>query len=158
MLEKDEEPVDEQQLANVVRSRTTPGELVLVPAFNASTPEAVAMGGEIYIQQTCVSCHGKTGAGDETLPLFNDQGFPSSPRDLRHDPFKGGNEPAAIYTRLVAGMPGTPHPASTNLTEQELLALVAYCQSLVQKPGRNLTNHQRAIRASRRRPDDFFAQ
>jgi cytochrome c/Tfp pilus assembly protein PilF len=158
MLEKDEEPIDEQELENVVRSRTTPGELVLTPAFDASTAEAVAQGGEIYIQQTCVACHGKIGAGDETLPLFDDHGFPSLPRDLRHDLFKGGSKSAAIYTRLVAGMPGTPHPASANLSDQELVALVAYCQSLVQEPKRNLTNHQRAVRASRRRPVDFFAQ
>ena len=119
MLEKDEEPIDEQELENVVRSRTTPGELVLTPAFDASTAEAVAQGGEIYIQQTCVACHGKIGAGDETLPLFDDHGFPSLPRDLRHDLFKGGSKSAAIYTRLVAGMPGTPHPASANLSDRE---------------------------------------
>jgi hypothetical protein len=84
------------------------------------------------------------------MPLFDIAGRPDFPRDLVHDVFKGGNQPDAIYLRILLGMPGTPHPANVSMTTQQLIALTHYCHSLGVEPKRTLTNHQRAVEASRR--------
>ena len=84
------------------------------------------------------------------MPLFDVLGRPCFPRDLVHDLFKGGNDFAAIYLRILLGMPGTPHPATVNLTRAQAAALTTYCHSLGKEPKRTRTNHQRAVQAWRR--------
>ena len=76
--------------------------------------------------------------------LFDDNGQPTRAHDLVREMFKGGRESESIYLRIVAGMPGTPHPASSTLSERERIDLVQYCRSLAAEPQLLLTNHQRA--------------
>ena len=45
-------------------------------------------------------------------------------------------------------MPGTPHPASLGVIEEQLIDLVQYCRSLAAEPKRNLTNFERAMFAT----------
>ncbi len=149
-LEQDEEPVDDDDVTEVVQLRTTPTELVTVPDMDNEAADSVALGKKLYIQQACHSCHGETGTGDQTMPLFDVAGRPDFPRDLVHDFFKGGNTSASIYRRIVLGMPGTLHPANVSMAVQELIDLTLYCRSLGQEPKRVMTNHQRAIQAARR--------
>jgi hypothetical protein len=52
--------------------------------------------------------------------------------------------------RILAGMPGSPHPAA-QLAEEKCVDLVHYCVSLSRQPKRTLTNHQRYLEATRRR-------
>jgi hypothetical protein len=94
-----------------------------------------------------MSCHGETGTGDPQMPLFDTVGRPCFPRDLVHDHFKGDNQAEAIYQRVLLGMPGTPHPATVNLTSSQVAALTHYCHSLGKQPKRTQTNHQRAVQA-----------
>jgi hypothetical protein len=47
-------------------------------------------------------------------------------------------------------MPGSPHPANVGLSDEELISLVHYTISLGEVPKKDLTNHQRAIRATSR--------
>ena len=156
LLQELDEPVDERELAAVIATRTTPGDAVVPPADFQSSAAIVAKGQELYVELTCISCHGENGSGTDAPPLSDDQGRVVFPRDLRHDIFKGGDDPPAIYTRIVAGMPGSPHPATVGVTADQVASLVAYCQSLGQQPKHTLTNHQRAVRATRRRALDFF--
>jgi mono/diheme cytochrome c family protein/Flp pilus assembly protein TadD len=153
-----DEPINEREVADIVEARMTPGELVIAPDTLVSSPEMATHGRDLFIQQACASCHGVDGAGDDPAPLYDDQGQTVFPRDLRYDAYKGGSEPRAIYTRIAAGMPGSPHPPNLNLSHDELSALVAYCRSLDKEPKRKLTNHERAVQASRRRPLHFFAE
>jgi hypothetical protein len=62
---------------------------------------------------------------------------------------KGGGDGPSLYRRIRLGMPGTPHPASPSLSDEEAIALVHRCQSLSAEPKRRLTNHQRALQAAR---------
>ena len=101
-----------------------------------------------YAALGCIKCHGDDGIGSPDQFLFNDMGEPSRPRDLAHEPFKGGREPEAICIRIVAGMPGTAHPAALNLPQEQLIELVCYVRSLAGKPELTLTNHERRIRAA----------
>jgi mono/diheme cytochrome c family protein len=150
LLQADEEPVDEEDVSEVVQLRTTPAEVVAVPDMGPADRESLVLGEHLYVQQACQSCHGQTGTGDQTMPLFDIAGRPDFPRDLVHDVFKGGNQPNSIYLRILLGMPGTPHPANVSMTTQQLIALTHYCHSLGEEPKHMLTNHQRAIQASRR--------
>lgn len=84
------------------------------------------------------------------MPLFDVVGRPCFPRDLAHDVFKGGNDLAAVYLRILLGMPGTPHPATLNLPSEQIAALTYYCHSFGKEPKQARTNHQRAVQAWRR--------
>jgi mono/diheme cytochrome c family protein len=85
--------------------------IIRVPPELPFTPEARARALERYAD-ACASCHGKTGKGDGTEAQKDDKGYPTRPRDLTLGVYKGSPEPAAIYRRIVAGMPGTPMPMS----------------------------------------------
>jgi mono/diheme cytochrome c family protein len=85
--------------------------LIQVPPAPPFTPEARAQALEMYAQ-ACASCHGQTGKGDGVEKQFDDKGYPTRPRDLTVGIFKGNPDPAALYRRLIAGMPGSPMPMS----------------------------------------------
>ncbi len=150
LLQADDQPVEDADVDEVVQLRTTPGAVVTVPDLGAPDNVSRAAGKGFYIQQACHACHGETGTGDELMPLFDTLGNPAFPRDLVHDVFKGGNDPASIYRRILLGMPGTPHPATVNLTTPELIALTHFCYTLGTEPKLRLTNHQRFLQAARR--------
>ena len=155
-LQADEEEPEEEDVSEVVQLHTTPGEVVAVPDLGRADPESLTLGKQLYAQQACPSCHGETGTGDQTMPLFDTAGRPDFPRDLVHDVFKGGNQPDAIYRRILLGMPGTPHPANISMTTPQLIALAHYCHSLGQQPKRTLTNHRRPFKPRGARPSNGF--
>jgi Flp pilus assembly protein TadD/mono/diheme cytochrome c family protein len=147
-LRDEEEPIDEDEVRDVVEFCTTPGELATVPPIGPADSQVIARGKEAYSTLGCNKCHGDDGTGTFDTPLFDDKGRPTIPRDLVHDPFKGGHEPNSIYLRILLGMPGTPHPACYNVSKDQLVDLVHYCRSLAQEPKRKRTNHQRAIQVA----------
>jgi mono/diheme cytochrome c family protein len=138
--------VDPEEVADSVRVPVKPEEVVTPPAIGTADAASIDLGKQIYQRLTCDSCHGSSGTGDPSTPLFDDGGYPTFARDLVHDPLKGGKTPQSLYLRIRVGMPGTPHPAADGLSEQELVALVHYCQSLAQEPKTMLTNFERATR------------
>ena len=143
------EEIEDDELDEIVAALTSPGQPSTAPPFPASTADSVARGQQLYLKHACESCHGKTGEGDELLPLFDDMGMPVAPRNLIHDLFRGGNTPESLYQRIVVGMPGSPHPASA-MTVDEATDLIHFVQSLGQDPRQTSTNHQRAIEAMSR--------
>ena len=149
-LRAEEEEIDEEEVGQIVDFCTTAGEVVHVPPIDPADSGSIARGKEAYFKLGCDNCHGEDGTGAWDTPLFDDKGRPSPPRDLVAEPFKGGHEPESIYLRIFVGMPGTPHPAASNVAEDQLVELVHFCRSLSREPKRVLTNHQRAVEASRR--------
>jgi mono/diheme cytochrome c family protein/Flp pilus assembly protein TadD len=147
-IRDEEEPIDEDEVRDVVEFCTTPGEVATVPPIGPADSQAIARGREVYRTLGCNKCHGDDGTGTFDTPLFDDKGRPTIPRDLVHDPFKGGHGPNSIYLRILLGMPGTPHPACYNVSEDQLIDLVQYCRSLSQEPKRKRTNHERAARVA----------
>ncbi|MBP90296.1 MAG: hypothetical protein CMJ64_26925 [Planctomycetaceae bacterium] len=137
-----------EEVEAAVRRATTPAEIVPLPVIEPSNSEDIARGQRIYRQQRCDSCHGEDGVGAWDVHLRDDEGPATRPRDLVHEPFKGGHQPESIYLRLRLGMPGTPHPSSPSLSEQQLIDLVHYCRSLAKERKLNLTGHQRRTRAT----------
>ena len=114
--------------------------LPLPPAFRPTSPASVAAG-KIVFTTSCASCHGPTGRGDgpqTTDPKFvNDNGTKAIPRNLTAGVYKGGGEKANLYARLMIGIPGTPMPAGTTLTAEQLDDLLNYVLSL---PGTPVSN------------------
>ena len=142
------ESEDHDALSELVRQRMKPGRVLVPPADLSGGSDAVARGKALYFRQGCQACHGPDGAGSGELRLVTDEGIPTRGRDLIYEPFKGGHSRESIYLRIALGMPGTPMPASSTLSRQELSDLVEYCRSLSREPKRLLTNHQRAQQAT----------
>jgi DMSO reductase family type II enzyme heme b subunit len=136
-LKEAEEEIVEADVAEQVAVRTTPEETVAVPEIAAADPAAVERGREIYLKQSCHSCHGNEGRGDGQQVMVDNDGLPTRPRDLTMGIFKGGHDPASIYRRLILGMPGTPMPNSANLAPEQLVDLTHFIRSLSNEDQRN---------------------
>jgi mono/diheme cytochrome c family protein/Tfp pilus assembly protein PilF len=147
-LLKEGERIDENEVRAVVKLGSTPADAAWVPRIGlAVDPQAIARGKDAYFKLGCKNCHGADGMGDWDLPLFDEKGRTSPPRDLVHEAFKGGHEPESIYLRILLGMPGTPHPACPAIADDQRTDLVHFCRSLGREPKREWSNHQRALQA-----------
>jgi mono/diheme cytochrome c family protein len=82
-----------------------------VPPRPPFTPEARKLALERFAD-ACASCHGPAGKGDGAEEQKDEAGYPTRPRDLTVGVFKGDPDPAQLYRRIVAGMPGSPMPMS----------------------------------------------
>ncbi len=149
LLRGEGEEIDDE-ISEMVELRTTPGDPVAVPSIGPSGPQAIAAGGRAYRDLGCANCHGEDGTGVWNDTLFDEDGLPSPARNLVDEPFKGGHEPAAVYLRIFAGMPGTPHPSCMTVPEEQVVDLVQYCRSLAREPKRASTNYDRSNHAARR--------
>lgn len=69
--------------------------------------------------------------------MVDDEGFPTSPRDFTLGIFKGGHDAGSLYRRVAYGMPGTPMPASNQLTPEQTTDLVHFIRSLSTEEARN---------------------
>ena len=74
--------VDEEDVAEFVHDRTTPGGPLEVPEIPESTTESVERGKLVFVKQACNKCHGDTGKGDGQEAMVDSEGLPTSPRDL----------------------------------------------------------------------------
>jgi hypothetical protein len=154
-LESQGEEIDEEEIRRAVELRTSAGEAVSVPRIGPPDPATVAGGKDAYLTFGCDKCHGRDGTGAWDNPLFDEKGEPSPPRDLVHDPFKGGHQPEAIYLRILLGMPGSAHPSCPTASEEQLIDVVQYCRAISREPKRALTNYERLQQAKyERRQED----
>jgi len=144
-LRESGDAVDEEEIEAAVEHCTSPGELIRVPEISGPDEKAIAAGGKTYQQLGCVKCHGDDGQGGNEPAGFDHWGYPSRPRDLVREPFKGGRQAESIYLRLAAGMPGTDHPAIVGISSAEIVKLVFYVLSLTQEQDGTLTNFQRWV-------------
>lgn len=136
------EAPDEQECREFVARATTPSAPLVVPSFSVHDARAVERGKRLFYSQGCSSCHGSDGMGAADVALIDEAGHAVRPRDLVHEPFKGGHQPEAIYRRIRLGFPSGPMPAHSALSEQETIDLVSYVVSLSAAPKRVLTNWQ----------------
>jgi mono/diheme cytochrome c family protein len=90
---------------------------------------ARARAGELFAKG-CAPCHGPTARGDGAQRQVDSQGFATRPRDLTLGVYKGSPEPAEVYRRIVAGLPGSPMPQSGYLQGNDAWHLVHYVRGL----------------------------
>jgi cytochrome c len=144
------EEVDEKELAATLADFLTPGERLPVPAdLPAPSPESVARGRALYQEKGCVPCHGPKGVGDGAQDQRDDSGVPIRPRDFGRGLFKGGYSPGQLYARLVLGMPGSPMPASLNLSAADAGHLINFMLSLSTPEVRARAEHRRGALTAR---------
>ncbi len=79
---------------------------------------------------SCASCHGATAHGDGAQAQRDEEGYPTRPRDLTLGVFKGSPDAGDLYRRLVAGIPGSPMPASDWAYGDDAWHLVHFVRSL----------------------------
>jgi mono/diheme cytochrome c family protein len=118
------------EIKEFVERQTTPDEIAAVPQLPDGAAAAIARGRELYIKQSCHSCHGLEGKGDGVQKMIDDEGFATRPRDLTRGIYKGGHDVASLYRRIYYGMPGTPMPASKNLTPEQAADMIHFLRSL----------------------------
>jgi mono/diheme cytochrome c family protein len=145
-----EEDIVEEDVAQQLADRTTPGDQLEVPQIAAADDAAVARGRKVYIQQSCHSCHGNEGKGDGQQVMVDNDGVPTRPRDLTKGIFKGGHDAASIYRRIALGMPGTPMPSSSTLEPRKIIDLAHYIRSLSGEDKRNASILKREKLVARR--------
>ncbi len=119
-----------------------------------SDADSVQRGRELFLSANlnCVACHGETGLGDGAQTysittntvtkkpnvepgLFDDWGNKIKPRNLRLGMYRGGRRPIDIYSRIEAGIKGTPMSAfGAKMTEQQKWDLVNYILQMPHEP------------------------
>lgn len=124
--------------------------------------ESVAKGRELYLKESlkCAQCHGEAGYGNgsQTFAVSKDEfgeenpkpglydtwGNPIEPRNLHAGIYRGGRRPIDLYSRIYAGIKGTPMPAfsttllrradaedpSSEMTDEDIWHLVNYIYSV----------------------------
>lgn len=124
--------------------------------------ESIAKGRALYLKESlkCAQCHGEAGYGDgsqtyavtkdennednPTPGLYDTWGNPIQPRNLHTGIFRGGRRPIDLYSRIYAGIKGTPMPAfstttirrkdpndpNSELTDEDIWHLVNYIYSV----------------------------
>jgi len=119
-------------------------------SYPGSSAESISRGRQLYLSPdlNCVSCHGEAGYGDgaqtytitksmitkedNELPgLYDNWGNPVKPRNLHSGIFRGGRRPIDLYSRVDAGIKGTPMPPfGAKLSDQQVWDLVNYIYSV----------------------------
>lgn len=151
------DPEIQMEMKAYAKRLTTPGAPSVVPEIPAADAAAIARGKVIYTRQSCHSCHGTEGKGDGVQKMIDDEGFVTRARDLTRGIYKGGHDTASLYRRIRYGMPGTPMPASQNLTSEDVIDLGHYLRSLSTEEQREavvLKRRQLAAKRVSRVPDD----
>jgi mono/diheme cytochrome c family protein len=127
---EDEIELTPEELEQAIEPVTTPGPMIEVPPLPAADSIAIQRGQELYRTKGCAACHGNEGRGDGQQQMVDAEGLPTRPRDLTRGLFKGNPDPASVYRRILAGMPGTPMPALRNVSHEEIADLVSFVLSL----------------------------
>jgi mono/diheme cytochrome c family protein len=154
---KNGEEVDPAELADTLDRLTQPGTPLEVPAdLPAASAESVARGRAQYAK-VCIACHGETGKGDGVQAQRDDNGMPTQPRDFTRGIFKGGRELNQLYARMAVGMPGSPMPASSNLSPGEIGDLINYVLSFSDPAAGAHVEHRRSRLVAARSPEPLGA-
>jgi Cytochrome C oxidase, cbb3-type, subunit III len=110
-------------------------------------PTSVDNGRQIFSRLGCNNCHSIGGSSDQLSPLhFDSLGRALRAPNLAVDALKGGSSAEAISARIVLGIPGTPHPATSDLSRDDLQSLVAFIIS-----GRSVTTSDTSTNFQRHR-------
>lgn len=127
----------------------TPSGKVQVPPEPSYTPQAEARARQLFLT-ACAGCHGPQGKGDGQQKQEDSEGFPTRPRDLTAGIYKGSPEPEQVYSRIVAGLPGSPMPSHSYLYGNDAWHLVHYVRQLSSEEQRTRAEMKRLRITARR--------
>jgi mono/diheme cytochrome c family protein len=146
---RDEEEMTREEALDIAQRGLTPGAPIEIPATFATDAATVARGRELFAGN-CAQCHGADGTARGVDDQWNEDGTPNQPRDFTAGVLKGGATPADFVRRMVAGLPGSPMPATRFADPVQATEIVAYLQTLI-RPGAQERGVQtrRTLRARR---------
>lgn len=121
----------------------------------SSSADSIKKGKDLFIDR-CSECHGDEGRGDAIKKLKDDWvGNRLWPRNLTKPwMFRAGSDPKDIYSRISAGISGTPMPAfddpasKKKLTEEDKWHVVNYVTS-IKNEARRIKEGDTVIKAKR---------
>jgi DMSO reductase family type II enzyme heme b subunit len=95
-----------------IEGMDAPGKIFLTGRVESSA-ESIREGKRLFEEKgRCTDCHGLFGRGDAIKTLKDDWGKRTWPRNLTKGwTFMVSNEPADVYSRISAGIPGTQMPS-----------------------------------------------
>lgn len=96
-----------------------------MPWDRLRSAEARERGRDLYLQN-CVLCHGKRADGRGVRSL----GLDRMPADFTKPEWSGAAAPSRAYRAIREGVPGTPMPSWSALSDAEAWDLVAYLVSV----------------------------
>ncbi len=124
-------------------------EPIAVPPEPPAAAASIERGQRAYVA-SCQPCHGPAGKGDGQQKMVDDAERPTRPRDFTRGFFKGGVAGRDLYLRIRAGLPGSPMPAATRLSPQEIWDLVHYVQTMIPPGSEERGVHKRQRILARR--------
>ena len=128
--------------------RTTPGSAIAIPPEPPFDDERRARGERIYLE-ACASCHGPNGRRLRNDPMPDFEGNHTLPTNIVGGVFKGGNDSAAIYSRLYLGMDGTAMPGYRDAYgPDELWDVVHTVQRIITEGGLGQPEDEAAMAAA----------
>lgn len=130
-------------VAALLDGRLTAKNKVQIPPEPQITSAHLARGKEIYLS-TCAKCHNDDGSGRADPTWVTAEGFPIASRNFTSSVFKGGGKGTDIYTRIYAGMPGTPMASFSSYPPADIWAIVHYVQTLADTKARSLNDFPNA--------------
>lgn len=116
-------------LDKIVTARMTATEKVTIPPEPAVT-QADLIKAKALFDVTCAKCHEVDGSGRADASWKTDEGWPIASRNFTSHVYKGGGSSADLYTRIYAGMPGTPMAAFNSMSPEDIWRIVHYVQWL----------------------------
>lgn len=150
LLAQDEEELDPefvQESVDVIQNKWTDASSQLVMPITLMppmTPETIAKGQELYVQQVCNKCHGLDGRGGlaGNIEIGKDSwGHETAAADLTSGMYRGGGRPIDIYRRIYSGINGTPMPGFAQAFSEEpdnVWYLVHFVRDMGERRRRNL--------------------
>ena len=126
--------VIEKRLSKSTDDRLKPEDAVQPgeePPFTAADVEPA----RTMFMQACAVCHGPDGRGMQNPEWKTEEGLPIASRNLRSGIFKGGGRGRDIYTRIYAGIPGTPMPTFSNFKREDIWRLAHFVEALAVPEG-----------------------
>jgi len=90
-----------------------PAVALVILTIPPTTAASIQEGRSLYTLLECWRCHGMEGdgRGPSAKGLVDDLGRPIRTTDFRHDPLKGGREPADLARSILTGLNGSPMPS-----------------------------------------------
>ncbi len=134
----------------------------LSPVFQNAKPEPAQLGTDpgpehadlrkgrqVFEKLGCAACHGANGRanGTSAAGLVDEWGMPIRPADLTQGwAYRGGSDPKAIVTRVLAGIDGSGMPSYAGAVEPVDVWQMAYYVASLQEPPRwNMIVHAAPI-------------
>lgn len=97
-----------------------------------ATPESIAKGKELYLEQSkgnCIFCHGETGSGNaENLPRLR-----RKPADLTNKERMTAMTDGELYWKVTKGINGIMPPGERRMNEEERWHVVNYIRTLAKE-------------------------